>query len=199
MIAFELFKSPVEIWNNFKLTFTPGTTEGVFMNLSRTDFSSRVSIRAIASGVLVTFSAMLLLMLLAGGMGVWGFDLSKIPQMGAVFWAWSFISWGLSLYASGYIVAIVSRSANQFDGIVHGILVWATSCFLGSIFLLVFAGNLLANLPENLASPILWGFFVADLTALGTAVVGGVNGATSEAKIEAQEEVPKRPAWGSLT
>jgi hypothetical protein len=133
-------------------------------------------------------------MLLAGGIGVWNFELSRIPLLGTACWLWAFFSWPLCMYGAGFLSSIVSRSSTQLDGALHGIVVWAASCFFATSFFLYFAGNLLEDLPANVASPILWGFMVADLTAFGAALAGGVNGALSEFKIEVLEDSSREPA-----
>jgi hypothetical protein len=92
------------------------------------------------------------------------------------------------MYGAGYLSSIVGRSSTQLDGALHGIVVWAASCFFATAFFLYFAGNLLEDVPGSVISPILWGFMVADLTAFGSGLAGGVNGALSEFKIEALED-----------
>jgi hypothetical protein len=166
------------------------------MNLSRSDFPSRIGVRAVGAGLLVTFSITLLSLLLAGGMGIWRLDMYEVPRLGPAFWLWSFLSWGLSVYAGGYVAALVSRSNTQLDGAIHGLLVWAASCFVGSLLLLVAAGSQLSGIPEKFTAPILWGFFVADLTALAMGIFGGTAGATSESRIEILENTKPAPAKG---
>jgi hypothetical protein len=136
---------------------------------------------------------MLFSMLLAGGLGIWHFELSRIPLLGTPFWLWAFFSWPLCMYGAGYLSSLVSRSSTQLDGALHGIVAWAASGFFAAVFFLYFTGNLLEDISESVISPILWGFMVSDLTAFGAALAGGVNGALSEFKIEVLESSSKEP------
>ena len=160
------------------------------MSTSQVFFSSRLSARAIVAGTLSTFAIMVALMTLAGGFGIWKFDLTEIPNLGAGFWGWAFLSWIFSLYVSGYVVAVASRSISIRDGALHGFVTWASACVTGCLFMVaaatgrLFDGFSYAEMPKVL----FWGLFISEVLALGGAVLGGIQGANGEMLAEEEEE-----------
>lgn len=161
--------------------------------------TSRLSARAIIAGTLSTFALMILLMILAGGFGLWTFNLSELSQASTTFWVWAFLAWTISLYISGFVASISSRSVTRRDGALHGFITWASACVLGCIFLAVTAGSMFTTMTI----PQFWGSFVGDTIALGAAVLGGIQSSKGELKAEDREEkefaahqTKLRPAFG---
>lgn len=161
--------------------------------------TSRLSARAIIAGTLSTFALMILLMILAGGFGLWTFNLSELSQASTAFWIWSFAAWTISLYISGFVASISSRSITRRDGALHGFVTWTSACVLGCLFLAVAAGGMLSTMTI----PQFWGSFVGDAIALSAAVLGGIQGSKRELKAEDREEKEfaahqekLRPAYG---
>ncbi|MBK8204954.1 MAG: hypothetical protein IPK68_22520 [Bdellovibrionales bacterium] len=161
--------------------------------------TSRLSARAIVAGTLSTFALMILLMILAGGFGLWTFNFSELSQASTAFWVWAFVAWTISLYISGYVASISSRSITRRDGALHGFITWASACVLGCLFLAVAAGSMLATMTPTM----FWGSFLGDAIALGAAVLGGIQGSRGELQAEDREEkeivahdAKLRPAFG---
>lgn len=161
------------------------------MSTTRINFPSRLSSRAIIAGVGSTFALMILSLALAGGLGLWSFDITELPTSGPVFWVWVLSSWVVSIYISSYVAAISSRSTTGRDGRLHGFLTWAFACVTGCALIVYYGGALMP-------SPMLtFGAFIADLIALGGAIIAGGSAARSENKAETREDkeasLRKRP------
>jgi uncharacterized BrkB/YihY/UPF0761 family membrane protein len=141
-------------------------------------FSRRLSAHSVIGGVLVIYASMSVLMALAGGLGLWEFDLHQISDLGTGFWAWALAAWILSVYAGGFLASTVSRSVDRRDGVIQGVVTWAAACVFGCLFLVYFT-----QAAEHVMSRgMLWGAFLGDSLALGGAILGGLAGSKSEVK-----------------
>ena len=168
------------------------------MTLSQIDFPSRISVRAIGAGVVSSFALMILFMALGGAFGLGRFDLTDLSRMSGGFWIWVSAAWIVSLYCAAYVAAIVGRSTTDRDGMLYGFVTWASACVSGCAVLAIASGRIFAGMYSMQSSQgMLWGTVIADALALSAAILGGWNGASSEAKTEVIEE-RKKPAGRRL-
>ena len=157
------------------------------MNGSITDFHSRISARAVAAGWMVAFSSMILWGALAGGLGLWNFDLAVLPQMGGGFWLFAAVAWIFSSFCGAYVASTIGRSTNTRDGSIHGIIVWAGSSVLAYTWSFLVVGNFWGiNLAASSPS-YLFAIFFGDIFALGAAYLGGRLASYSEQKARHKE------------
>jgi len=144
----------------------------------------RLSMRAVIFANFTTFATLTLLMLLAGGFGLWTFTISELSFVGASFWVWGFIAWAISVGLSSFLAASTGRATTRLDGILYGVTSWATTCVLLNLFLWTFSGQILGR---EMTPLFMWGAFIADAIVLGSAVYGGITGSEKEMKIELEE------------
>jgi hypothetical protein len=165
------------------------------MSSSKIVFSSRLSSRAVVGGTLSALSIMLLLMMLAGGLRLWQFNLYELTTLGAGFWVWASASWVLSLYISGYLSSMASRSITARDGILHGVVTWASASVFGCIFLAIVTNKIINGEMSQL---IFWGAFIGNILAVGASIMGGVQGAHDESEAEVVEDQIRTSEEGRL-
>jgi uncharacterized BrkB/YihY/UPF0761 family membrane protein len=142
------------------------------------NFSSRLSARATTGGVLAVFSTMVLLMTLAGALGLWEFNIRQMGDLGTGFWVWGLVSWVVSVFVGAYLSSVSSRSVDPRDGVIHGAVVWAAACVLGCLFL----SYTMLGTEHVMSRGMLLGAFLGDSLALGAAVLGGLLGSKSEVR-----------------
>jgi hypothetical protein len=153
------------------------------MESTRIDLHSRISIRAIGAGVVVTYSTMLLLEALAGGFNLWRFDISELPRLSGGFWLFATVAWVVSSFLGAYVSSMVGRSVHSRDGLLHGVITWASAAILAYALTVLSLGNLWAENFGDTAPAYLFAIFFGDLFALGAALLGGRQGAAAEAKM----------------
>ena len=145
----------------------------------------RISVRAVVAGVLVELALVGLLMTLARSLGLWFGSLEH--PLSAGFAVFGIAAWIASALVGAYTAAIVSRSVERRDGIVHGVVTWATAVLGAAIvarlwIVLAVAVKLVdIEMLQAFAAPrAMFAFFLADAFALIAAVAGGVAGSRSE-------------------
>jgi len=158
----------------------------------------RISVRAVVAGALVELALIGLLLTLAGGLGWWPVERF---QLGAAFAVFGIAAWVVSALAGGYAAAVISRSTERRDGIVHGIVTWATACLSATIaarvYLVLAIAVKLVDLDAIKAfdTPrVMLAFFLADALALIAAVVGGIAGSHAERARESGARQPEAPS-----
>jgi hypothetical protein len=127
---------------------------------------------------------MILFMTLAGGFNLWNFNLMKLSDLGMMFWMWTFFSWIISNYLSGYVAAKISKATKSGDGALHGLVIWASACVVGTLSVGVVTGTIFNGILIPISSStMLLGAFIGDSIGLLAALIGGVNGAKSELRL----------------
>lgn len=163
------------------------------VELARVDLASRLSFRAIVSGAIFELAVFSALMVLGAGLGVWQFpgilDAEAVRNAGGGVYVWGTASLAIAAFGGGFLASVAGRSPSARDGILHGVVTWATACFSGAILSCVwFMSALKVGLATTdvstvlMASATMSGFFIADALAFGAALVGGLFGARSEVK-----------------
>ena len=151
---------------------------------SKVDLASRMSARAIVAGVFSSLALMIMFMALGAGFGLWNYDLNGFLRMDSGLWLYTFVAWAISLYISGYIAALASRSSATRDGNLHGLVTWAVASVLTCAFLFSNTGGLVFS---QLTHPFYFAAFLGDVIALAAAMAGGAAGTKSEMIIEEKE------------
>ncbi|MGZ3787118.1 MAG: hypothetical protein ACXVLQ_01275 [Bacteriovorax sp.] len=169
------------------------------MDYTHLDFSSRLSTRAIAGGILIAIALMFLFMSFAGGLGLWNLRISEISNQGMRFWIWTLLGSTVSHYAGGYASAVASRSTAERDGKIHGLITWASICVLSCAVIAYYSESIFGR---NIAL-MSWGLFSSSALAMAAAIWGGIQGVHSEVRTEEKEKKeqssrrPKfEPAYG---
>lgn len=171
-------------------------------HVSTIDLKSRIAARAVIAGVLFALATLTVLMAVAGGLGLWSagvLDARALARLGAGFAAWAAIALVLSAFCGGFVAAVVSRSHDRRDGLLHGLVTWAAICMTAAVLLCTW---FMAALAVGLADAdvvgamdrpgMFWAFVLADLLALGAALAGGRLGASSEGKAIGVRPAPER-------
>ena len=159
----------------------------------------RISVRAVIAGALVEMALIGLLLMLAGSFGWWPLFGERL-ELGAPFAVFAIAAWVASAFAGGYAAAVISRSVEGRDGIVHGLVTWATACVSATIAARIYVVLALAVKLVELdtirafdAPRIMAAFFLADALALIAAIVGGIAGSRSERARELGAKKPEAP------
>jgi len=151
-----------------------------------TDRRCRFSARAVIGGAIVEVVGLSLLMMLAGGLGLWRpgiLNAAALSKMSLGLTIWACIALILAAFVGGFVAAIASRSLTVEDGLLHGFLAWATACLTGAILACTWMMTALATGIANLDvvsamdNRMMLALFVADTLALGAALLGGRFGA----------------------
>lgn len=162
------------------------------MNNGRMDFSSRLSARAIVAGTILVFAQMILFLSIVGAFGLWRYDFTNMSQLGLGFYFLAYTAWIVSLFVGGCVAAFVSRSASPLDGALHGLVLWASACVSGCLFLAMMTGSVFGGfLSGETTTGTLWGVFLVNVVALSASIIGGYAGSRAEAKAESTEEKPR--------
>jgi hypothetical protein len=95
---------------------------------------SRLSVRAILSGLVVAMSVQLVLMLLGAAIGLSAFEPSGevTKGVGAGLVAWTVLSLCVSAFIGAWLAGIVARSVSRRDGLIHGLVLWALVSVIGA-------------------------------------------------------------------
>jgi hypothetical protein len=161
----------------------------------------RFSARAVVGGAIVELVGFSLLMMLAGGLGLWRLGIlnaAAFSKMSPGLGAWAGIALILAAFVGGYVAAIASRSLTPEDGLLHGLLAWATACITGAVLACTWMMTALAtglanvDIVNAMDNRMMLAFFVADALALGAALIGGTFGARQEA--HHLRAVPQQPS-----
>lgn len=144
-------------------------------------------------------------MMLAGGLGLWRpgiLNAAALSKMSVGLAVWAGIALIFAAFVGGYVAAIASRSLTVEDGLLHGLLTWATACLTGAILACTWMMTALATGIANLDvvnamdNRMMLAFFIADTLALGAALLGGRSGARQEA--QHLRAVHSQPAAGGF-
>ncbi len=163
---------------------------------------ARISVRAVAAGAIVELVAIGLLLMLAGGLGLWSMgpvDAAWASELGAGLGLFAGVAWVGAAFLGGYIAAVIARATARRDGLLHGLMSWAVACsaaaVLGCTWFMaaVVIGMAKVDLASAFGDRLMLGLFAGDLLALAGALAGGVVGARAEARlaVPAQPELPR--------
>lgn len=163
----------------------------------------RFSARAVVSGALVDLVGFSILMTLAGGLGLWHpgiLNAAALAKMNPALAVWAGVALILGGFAGGFVAAIASNSVTAEDGLLHGLLSWATACLTGAIlgctWLMAALATGIANLDvvNAMDNRMMLAFFAADSLALTAALIGGAIAARREA--HHLHAIPQQPSSG---
>ena len=174
---------------------------------------SRVQLRAVFSGVVVAVGVFAVCLGVSWAIGLSTFEPTAHRARGLAIGliVWGAVALAISIFAGAWVAALVGRSADARDGILHGLVVWGSlAAFLFLAFMGLFSGvmhDLLVATGGNLAksgmedapildgtsraiviemaheaADILWIYWAGVVGGLVTAVVGGWLGARSEVR-----------------
>lgn len=89
--------------------------------INQSDFSSRIGVRAISAGILVSFTAMILLLSLVAALGLFNFYLDEMAMAGPSFWIAVSFAWAISMFAGGFISALACRPQTKTEGLLNAL------------------------------------------------------------------------------
>lgn len=141
---------------------------------NQTDFSSRIGVRAVTAGVVISFTTMILLMSLIAALGLWDFYLDEMAHASPSFWIAMTIAWGISMFVAGAVAALAARAQTVLEGVLNALAASCGSYLLFGMASLFFAPRVVVSLL-NMASPQLFlRGFIADLLGFAVAIYGGI-------------------------
>ncbi len=151
---------------------------------------SRVGIRSVLAGVLVSSSLLFLLGALAGAFQLWRLDLTELPRLGLGFWLFASAAWIFSVFCGAYVSSASWRSSSPREGMIQGIVTWSAASLAFYAWSVLASGNFWAFEFSGGNSGFLFAVFFGDLIALASAVMGGRWGSYSEIeRIQQEEEI----------
>ena len=154
------------------------------------------------AGAISELVAIGLLLMLAGGLGLWSMgavDAVKAGELGVGLALFAGAAWVGAAFLGGYIAAVIARATDRRDGLLHGLMSWAIACstaaVLGCTWFMaaVSIGLAKVDLASAFGGRLMLGFFIGDLLALAGAMAGGVVGARAEARLSSavRHELPR--------
>jgi len=159
---------------------------------NKTDFSSRIGVRAVTAGVMTSTAFMFLALSLIAALGLWNFNLNELPTIGAPFWIAVSIAWVFSLYFAGLVASLCFRPQNNLEGMLNAIAACCASylfCIFGFLF---FAPGALETLLISSSPQFFLRAFLGNLLAFALGIYGGVVGVHFEQRsIESFKEKRK--------
>lgn len=149
--------------------------------------SNRISLRAVASGALVTFSLMLLLGAIGGSFRLWHFDIEEITRLGTDFWIFAGVAWTASVFCGSFVSSAVGRVSHLREGMLCGLVTWASVSVVTYGWLTVIPGShWLSRLMSGSQTPV-FAIIIGNIVSLAAAIYGGRKGAVSEARAERRD------------
>ena len=157
----------------------------------------RIRIRTAAAGAVVELVIVGMLVAFSGGFGNWGvqqWDAASIERMGTWFVVWGAIAWLIAAFVGGYVAAMLQRPESERDGALLGFLSGAFASFGATIFgaALLFVAISTGMATRDLGFAIdarMLPLAIGDLLALLAAMLGGLYGVRSEARVRARVTV----------
>ncbi len=169
---------------------------------SRLDFQSRISLRAVGAGTVVSLMLASLLMLLAGAVGLFPggpYAADMIHRLNPVLGIWALVAWVIAAFFGGLLAAMIARSPTTRDGLLQGAVTWATFMLLGAVlfWLRLMVGFGLGLVTRDFldalrGQSVSLALFITYVLALGSSLLGGALGARSEARVIVREPVVRR-------
>jgi len=106
---------------------------------------SRVQLRAVVAGLAIVV-AYTVCMGLSWGIGLSTFRPTVEHARGLTLanFIWGALAVWLSLFFGSYVAALVGRSAEPLDGVLHGLVVWGVTAGIALLFVMAILGGLLA-------------------------------------------------------
>lgn len=158
---------------------------------SRIDFPSRISARAVVVGAMAVFVSFNALFALGGALGLVPagalVDANAIREAGAGLAVWGTLSLIGGAFAGAFLSAVSARATSPGDGLLQGVATWAVATVVATVLSRV---SLMWAISLDLVDrDIIFAlstraaystYFIADLLALGAALMGGRLGATRQ-------------------
>lgn len=144
------------------------------------NFGSRISVRAVVTGVMVAVASMFLLMSLIAAFGIWNYNLNELVIATPSFWVSTTLAWIVSLYVGGLIASVGARSQTPVDGMLNAVAVCSGSYLLFGTAFLLFAPSSLDVLLSTATPQFYLRAFFGDLAAVIMGTYAGVVGAHFE-------------------
>lgn len=143
---------------------------------NQTDFSSRVSIRAVVTGVMVSLSFMILAFSLIAALGIWSYNVNELSSSRVAFWISATIAWVFSLYFAGVVSAFSARSQSSTEGALNAIASCCGSYLVLIVGFLYFAPSILEALLSTADQQFFLRLFLGNILAFSFGIYGGIVG-----------------------
>jgi len=150
----------------------------------------RFSAHAVVGGAIVELVCFSVLAMLGGGLRLWRpgiLDAAAMSNASSLLALWLGMSLIIAGFVGGFVASAASRSSSAEDGLLHGLLTWATACISAAVLACTWFMSALATgiakleVVSAMDNRMMLAFVVADTLALVAALVGGLWGAWQEA------------------
>lgn len=150
---------------------------------NQSNFISRIGVRAVVAGTLLTISLTFLLMTLVAAMGFWNFRINDIPNMSSGYWFMAMLAWAISSFAGGFVASIASRSESNADGILNGVTAISASYVAIGVGAIIFAPYALESTLAAATPQMFLQSFVGDAMGFVFGALGGLTGVSYERRL----------------
>lgn len=142
--------------------------------INQSDFSSRIGVRAVSAGILVSFTVMILLLSLIAALGMFSFYLDEMAMAGPTFWIAIAAAWALSMFIGGFVASLACRPQTKTEGVLNAVCANCGFFLLFGIVALFLTPRIVVSLFA-LATPQLFlrGFLI-DLICFIVGAYGGI-------------------------
>lgn len=142
--------------------------------INQADFSSRIGVRAVGAGILVSFTVMLLLLSLIAALGLFNFYLDEMAMAGPSFWIAIATAWALSMLSGGFVASLACRPQTKTEGILNAVCANCGFYLLFGVVALFLTPRVIVSL-FTLATPQLFlRGFIVDLICFIIGAYGGI-------------------------
>jgi hypothetical protein len=141
---------------------------------NQTDFSSRIGLRAVGAGVLVSFTCMVLLLSLIAALGMFNFYLDEMAGAGPSFWISVSVAWAISLFAGGFVSSLACRPQTKTEGILNAL---ASNCgffLMFGVVALFLAPRVIVSLFTMATPQLFLRGFIVDVICFIVGAYGGI-------------------------
>lgn len=142
--------------------------------INQTDFSSRIGIRAIGAGILVSFTSMILLLSLTAALGLFNFFLDEMALAGPAFWIAVSVAWAISLFLGGFIASLVSRPQTKMEGVLNALISNCAFYLLFGLVSLFLVPRVIVSLFTMSTPELFLRGFIVDLICFVLGSYGGI-------------------------
>lgn len=142
--------------------------------INQSDFSSRIGVRAVSAGVLVSMTTMVLLLSLVAALGLFNFYLDEMASAGASFWLCIAVAWMVSTFAGGFVAALACRPQSRTEGLLNAIVSNCGFYLLFGLVALFLTPRIVISLFSMATPQLFLRGFLVDLIGFILGAYGGI-------------------------
>lgn len=142
--------------------------------INQSDFSSRIGVRAVGAGILVSFTVMVLMLSLIAALGLFNFYLDEMAMAGPSFWMAIAAAWALSMLSGGFVAGLACRPQTKTEGILNAVCANCGFYLLFGVVALFLTPRVIVSLFTMATPQLFLRGFLVDLICFIIGAYGGI-------------------------